>query len=189
MDSAQSIDSLSDAEIIKRVLGGDKESFGILFERYQELVYRRALIMLGDCDTAMDVVQEAFLIAYKNLERLRHPAAFGSWIAGITKNVCKNLRRDMKNTTVSLDYLAEIGIELRDPGKTPPGNEARMQAVKKFISTLSDKYREILELRYTENFSCKKIADFLGLSVSAVKSRLFYARNQILKRLKKEGWL
>lgn len=186
---AQSMDNLSDKQIVERVISDDKESYGILFERYQHLVYRAALMMLGDCDMAQDVLQETFLIGYKNLERLKNPSSFAPWIAGITKNVCRGLRRARKDLAVSLDYLAEIGIEPKAPDQTNHHNEERLSGIKKTISKLPDKYREIMELRYTEGFSCKKIADFLNLSMSAVKSRLFYARKTIIKKLVKDGLL
>ncbi len=187
--SAQPTDEFSDKEIVEKVLNGDKNSYAILFERYKGFVYRRALIMLGDCEMALDVVQESFLIGYKNLERLRNPSSFASWIAGIAKNVCRNRMRDKNLKTVSLDYLNEVGIELCDSGNSHSCSTEGITLIRETIPDLPEKYREILELRYTKGYSCKKIADFLNLSLSAVKSRLFYARKRILKKLKKEGLL
>lgn len=189
MNTAQSANHISDEVAVERTLTGDRESYGILFERYQNLVYRVALIMLADCDAANDAVQDVFLIGYRNLERLTNPSSFAAWIAGIARNVCKNIKRNGRKQSVSLDYLAEIGVEPGTSGNANHHNEERMSAIKKLVPKLPDKYREIVELRYTEGFSCKKIADFLNLSMSAVKSRLFYARRLILKMLKKEGVL
>lgn len=188
MNPAQSPDHLSDQEIITRVLNGDKELYGILIERYQHLAYRLVLQMMGDADVAEDTVQEAFVTGYENLERLKNPASFGSWIAGITKNVCRNLLRDRKKTPLSLDYLAEIGIEPRDSGNSSRYDKELIATIRKLIPRLPPKYREIVELRYTQEYSCQKIADFLNLTRSAVLSRLFYARKRLLKMLRKEGW-
>ena len=186
---AQSCENLADGDIVQRVLKGDTESFGILFERYHNLVYRLALMNLGDADMAQDITQEAFLRAYNNLDRLRDIASFSAWIAGIARNLCRNTRRSKASQAVSLDYLAEEGIEPPDPGSPLPFQDEQMEAVKRALPSLPYKYREIMELRYTEEYSCKKIASFLNLSASAVKSRLFYARNLILKKLKKEGFV
>jgi len=186
---AQSIENLADEEIVQRVLKGDTESFGILFERYHDLVYRLALMNLGDAEMAQDITQEAFLRAYNNLDRLRDIASFAAWIAGIARNLCRNIKRNKATQAVSLDYLAEEGIEPKDPGSPLPFQDERLAAVKKALPSLPNKYREILELRYTEEYSCKKIAQFLNLSMSTVKTRLFYARNLILKKLKKEGFV
>jgi RNA polymerase sigma-70 factor (ECF subfamily) len=188
LDPAQSQNHVSDEKIISRVLAGDKESYGILIERYQHLAYRLALQIMGDYDMADDAVQQTFVTAYENLERLKNPGSFASWIAGITKNVCRNLLRDRQKPLVALDYLAEIGIEPSDSGNSSTYDNEMIGAIRNFIPRLPEKYREIIELRYNEDYSCQKIADFLNLSRSAVLSRLFYARKRLLKMLRKEGW-
>ena len=135
---------------------------------------------------AQDAAQETFLRGYNNLDRLRDVSSFAAWMAGITRNPCRNLQRNMGQRPVSLEYLAELGIEPPDPGRPFAFNTGQLAALKKILPSLPEKYREILELRYAEDYSCKKIASFLSLSLSAVKSRLFHARKLILKRLKKE---
>jgi len=85
------MEQISDREAVTQVLKGDKESYGILLERYKNLVYRVALNALGDCDQAEDVVQETFMRAYQNLERLHNPDIFGFWLSGIAKNICRNM--------------------------------------------------------------------------------------------------
>ena len=187
MDTAQSRNSLSDEQIVDQVVGGEKEAYGILLDRYQHLVCRLALTMLGSSDMVEDVVQESFLIGYENLERLRNPASFASWIAGITRNICRNLMRERKKTPVSLDYLSDIGIEPSDSGNSPYYDKELVVAVRKLIPRLPDRYRVLIELRYTEGFSCQKIADFLNLSKSAVITRLHRARKQLLRLLETEG--
>lgn len=183
---AQSRGHLSDEEIVQRVLEGDRESFGILFDRYYFLVFRLALTKLGDSEMAQDAAQDAFLRGYNHLDRLRDASSFGAWMAGITRNLCRNLRRNMGRRPVSLEYLAEVGIEPPDPGRPFSLNTDQLAALKRILPSLPEKYREILELRYTEECSCKKIASFLDLSLSAVKSRLYHARKLILKRFQKE---
>ena len=184
---AQSMDNLSDRQIVELVIRGDKESYGLLVDRHGNLVYRLALNILRDCDRAMDVTQEAFMIGYETMDRLRNPSSFASWIAGIAKNLCRHVQKERKNSPLSLDYLADIGIEPGDPGTLDLAEKELLLAMRKTIAKLPQKYREILDLRCTENFSYQKIADFLGISMSAVKSRLYHAKKEILKRLKKEG--
>ena len=186
---AQSPEKLSDEAIVRMVLEGDKEAYGILFDRYYNLVYRLTLMKLGEEEMAQDATQESFLRGYEYLDRLRDASSFASWMAGIARNLCWNLLRNRKRESVSLDYLAEKGIEPPDSGHPPVFNPEHTYAVKKALVNLHEKYREVLELRYAEEYSCKKIASFLNLSLSAVKSRLFYARKLIKKLLKKEGLL
>jgi RNA polymerase sigma-70 factor (ECF subfamily) len=179
----------TDQEIITRVMNGHREDYRVLFERYQALVYRLALMRLGDRERAQDVLQEVFLAAYVNLDRLREPKAFASWIARITKNVCYNLLRQKKVRSVSVDYLKECGIEFSDSSDSPSWNEERMEAIRRVIPRLAAKYRQVIELRYTENFTYERIAQFLGLPMSTVKARLFHARKRIIKMLQREGML
>ncbi len=178
---------LLDSEVVEQVLDGDKESYGILLDRYQNLVFRIALIEFKNPEIAEDVVQEAFLLAYKNLNRLRNPSSYASWIAAITKNVCRGFRRKNKSKTVSLDYLNEVGIEPSNEDEHQNSKKEMIFAIREFVQKLPDKYRKIIELRYTEGFSCRELAAFLNLSRSAVMSRLYYARKAIIKMLKKEG--
>ncbi len=182
------MDEMSDKQAVEQVLNGDKEAYRFLLERYKNLVYRLAFRMLGDCDMAEDVVQEAFLIGYQHLERLRNASAFASWIAAIARNVCGNLMREKKITSVSLDYLTESGMEPSLPANPPKEDAELLKALRKAIAKIPDKYREIIELHYTEDYACEKIAAFLNLSRGAVLTRLYRARKHILNVLKKEGW-
>jgi RNA polymerase sigma-70 factor (ECF subfamily) len=182
------MEQVSDRQAVQRVLQGDKEAYGILLERYKNLVYRTALNSLGDCDQAEDVVQETFLRAYQNLERLHNPDLFGFWLSGIARNICRNIHRDQKNALVSMDHLKDV--ELAEIPQENPFNKTELvQALRKAILLIPDKYREILELRYMEGYSCEGIASFCQLSQGAVLVRLYRARKQLMKILKKEGWL
>lgn len=185
----QSEENISDNILVERVIQGDKESYRILVDRYKNLVFRLAITMLNDCDAAEDAAQEAFIIAYNNLTRLRTPSLFGSWIAGITKNICREYIKKQKSDPLSLEYLADSGIEPGSPCNTDIVDKELKATIQKIILNLPGKYREVIDLRYSEGFSYKKLSDFLGITMSAVKSRLFNAKNEIIKRLKKEGLL
>ena len=188
MASAQTPKEKTDCEIVQQVLEGEKESFGVLVKRYQNLCCRLAGSMLGDFHNAEDVVQEAFIIAYENLERLSNPAGFAAWVAGITKNLCRNFLRDRKKEPVSVEDLANYGDEPSGSGDATAFRRELTQAVQRLMARLPEKYRHVLQLRYTEGYSCQKLADFLGLSRTATISRLFYARKRLTKMLQKEGW-
>ena len=76
------MEQITDRQAGKQVLKGDKDSYGILLERYKKLVYRVALNTLGDCDQAEDIVQETFLRAYQNLQRCRQKEKTGGSLGG-----------------------------------------------------------------------------------------------------------
>ena len=110
-------------ELLERCQEGEHEAIVTLVTRFRAWALDFAASLLHDPSLAEDVVQEAFLIAYKNLCRLRNPSSYASWIAAITKNVCRGFRRQNKSQTVSLDYLNEVGVE--------PSNEDKNQNSKK----------------------------------------------------------
>lgn len=179
----------ADQVLIEHVLEGRQEAFTVLFQRYRNLVFHRANRVLGDADRAEDVVQEVFTAAFRHLDRLREPAAFGVWLSSITRNKCMNLIREQKLKTVSLDELTESGFELAAPAPGDPVAAEQLALIRDVIPRLPEKYREIVELRYKRELSYDKLAERLRISLSAVKSRLFHARQSIIDVLRKEGHL
>lgn len=184
---AHSSDNIKDADLVRQVLDKNREAYGVLFERYKGLVYRRCLMMLGNCDMALDVLQDSFLTAYRNLDRLKNPEKFSSWVAGIARNQCLNMRRKKDFKSVSLDYLSERGVQKAVSGDFFSEDDERMEMIRKILPELPKKQREAIELYYLKDNSIKEIAGFLDVTVSAVKSRLFQARKRIVQRLEKEG--
>jgi len=178
---------MTDEMYVERAVCGDQNAYGALVRKYQNMVYRLALSIIGDCEAAEDVAQETFLRAYESLPRLQKPASFAAWIAGIARNLCRNLLRKRKNTPLSLDYLAELGHEISAPGETPDHRIELFEAMRRIIAEMPPKYREVLDLRTAEEYSYNEIADFLGISLNAVKSRVYHAKAEVLKRARKEG--
>jgi len=185
---AESHNDPPDGEMVEKVLKGDKEAYAVLVVRWQHLLYRLAVRMLGDTHMAEETVQRAFITGYEKLERLNRPEAFGSWVAGITRNLCRNVVRDRAKQPVSLDSLAEAGTLPTNPGDPGSATAELIAAVRRLIPQLPEKHREILELRYTEGYSCRQVAELLDLSPSAATSRLHQARKRLLKMLNREGW-
>jgi RNA polymerase sigma factor (sigma-70 family) len=186
---AQSLHELPDEALVRLVLAGDKEAYGELVRRYQNLAYRLAAGLLKDCDRAEDAAQEAFCRGYRHLERLRNPSAFASWLAAIVRNACRNVQRAERNAPLSLDDLAEIGIEPDDCGNAGSFDPELIEAIRSGLERLSDQDREILELHHFEEMTCSKMAVFLGISRTAANSRLLRARKRLEDTLRKGGWL
>src|SRR5690349_17935437 len=92
----------SDRDLVARVLGGDRESFGVLVGRYEHAVFAVALKVLGDRQAAEDAAQDAFVAAYENLGRLADAGTFGAWVLVIARNRAMHLVRKQPRT-VPLD--------------------------------------------------------------------------------------
>lgn len=182
-----------DYEIILSCRRGDDEAFGVLVERHQKKMFNIALRMTGDYDEACEIVQEAFLAAYRAIRKFRGEAKFSTWLYGILVNVSKTRMKQTarhRQKTVSMDDPAD------GPGEGLAGPEAsaletlekqEIQAkVQHCINTLDEEHREALVLRDIQGFSYNEIAGILSVPEGTIKSRLFRAREAMKNCLKKQ---
>jgi len=183
----QTLENLSDKQLIAKVLNEDKQLYGHLVNRYKNLVFRVAFDKMRDYEAASDALQETFFKAYRNLDRLKKPESFGSWIYAITINVCRNMKRKKKDHMVSIEDIDKGVFQNKREEKVPRYDEEKFRALKAIIEKLPQKHQEIINLRYTKGFSCRKTALFLGISERSVVNRVYYARKLILKMFKKKG--
>jgi len=180
-----------DYEIILSCRGGDDEAFGVLVERHQKKMLNMALRMTGDYDEACEIVQEAFLAAYRAIRKFRGEAKFSTWLCGIVVNVSKTRMKQSshrRQKTVSIDDPAD------GPGECLAGREASalealekkeiQEKVQHCINTLDEEYREVLVLRDIQGFSYDEIGDILNVPEGTIKSRLFRARDAMKNCLK-----
>ena len=85
----------TDDALVGRALAGDRDAFAELVLRYQDYAYGTAVAMLSDFDLARDVVQEAFLCAWRDLRKLKDGERFGGWLHGIVRNMARRARREL----------------------------------------------------------------------------------------------
>ncbi len=169
-----------EAECLVRAQQGDDEAFSYLVETYQRPVYNLCYRMLGNAGDAEDAAQETFIRAYKAIGRYDPSRKFSSWLLTIASNYCIDQHRRKKLTTFSYDSLP-----VPDLPDLKPGMEANMalsekqEQVMELLEVLNEKDRSAIVLRYWYDYSYEEIAQSLSLSVSAVKSRLHRARNEL----------
>jgi RNA polymerase sigma factor (sigma-70 family) len=180
----------ADSELVALARSGNKEAFGELIERYQQMVRRITLGMVVHEEVARDLAQEAILQAYLSLDHLRDSTRFKSWLYGIVLNVCRGYIRDQKTDLFSLEAM--MGGMYRDmpffpSGVIDPEEVAEQRELHRIvlnaIQHLSPKDRLATLLFYYEQLSLREIAAILGVSVPAVKGRLYRAREQLRERL------
>jgi RNA polymerase sigma-70 factor, ECF subfamily len=165
-------------QLVEQARQGSIESFGKLYEQYYNGMIALAYSSLGEMDLAEDAAQETFAIACRDLARLRENSKFGSWLAGICRNVSRQMIRK-----------EQILVELRDRPNvtnTKQTNEAG-EAIKDAIRLLRPKYREPIVLRYYDNLSYQQISNILGISQTAVNGRIIRAKQKIARQLKSVG--
>ena len=156
--------------------------FNGLAERYGADLYRFALWLCGDDALARDLVQETYLRAWKALDKLKDTAAAKSWLITILRREYARTfeRKVPKFTDVDLVVVPE-DTELE------PDDQAEIRMLRRSIMELDEKYREPLLLQVVMGHSCKEIAALLGISMSAVMTQLFRAREQLKEKLQKDG--
>jgi RNA polymerase sigma-70 factor (ECF subfamily) len=172
---------------MKRISNGDQAAFNELYERYNERLFYYFFRMLGSCEeTANDFLQDIFLKIIDKPELFNPDFSFRKWIFSVAHNMCKNEYRNRENRKNVLQGLTpnEVVYETDDFEK----EKIRLiELAFREMNGLTEKSKEVLLLKYRENFSVEEMAEILELPVGTIKSRLYYARNElsgVLKRIK-----
>jgi RNA polymerase sigma-70 factor, ECF subfamily len=182
-----------DAAWVQSALSGDTDAFGRLVAAYQRAAVSTAYRLLGNSEDAAETAQEAFLRAYRSLDRLKDAARFGPWLLRTVANLALNARRSRRRgMTVELDEDrgAEGSVDQAGPLKatsmTPDreieGRELQ-QAIDAALESLPEKQRLALVLFSIEGWAQKDIAELLDCSLETVKWSVFQARRKIRERL------
>ncbi len=187
----------ADSELVAASQQGDLNAFEALVTRHQKRMLNIAFRLVGDYDDACEVVQDAFVSAYKNIGTFRGDARFTTWLTTITLNLSKNrlkqVRARQAHEAYSLDepVRTDDGEMNRDSPSQEPSvldqlerrdTQARVQDC---IKALETDFRETLVLRDIQEFSYEEIGSMLKVRVGTVKSRLFRAREMVKDCLKR----
>lgn len=178
--------ALSDEQLIDEILNGDSGCFGILYDRYYSKVYSRCLSFSRNGDDAFDMTQEILLKAICNVSSFGGKSKFSTWLYSITTNYCITQSKK-KSKQYHLDIMAahQILAEKMD-------EEAYVERVKwetlesrmdEYLLLLSEEERQILILKYRQNYSVRDLQNEFDLSASAVKMRLLRARTKMSQLL------
>jgi RNA polymerase sigma-70 factor (ECF subfamily) len=164
-----------DAELVRRSREGDEAAFTQLYVRYARMIHGVLLARVSIAEVD-DLVQEVFFTAWKGLDGLRDPAAFGGWLSTIAKNRATDFHRHRVEST-------ELPAHLEAPGDAGAPAEARM--VLDVIRALPDAYRETLVLRLVEGMTGPEIADRTGLTPASVRVNLHRGMKLLRERLQR----
>jgi RNA polymerase sigma-70 factor, ECF subfamily len=164
----------SDAEIVSRVLGGEREAYTLLVQRYQQNLFRFALGMIGSPDVAADVVQDTLVKAFARLDRCRDPSRFGAWVHRILRNRCLDHLKGRRRY-LSIEDVADDGAGTEREIYRDEIRSALFAA----LATLPEAQREAFLLKHLEDRSYEEMAETLGASVSALKMRVKRAREAL----------
>ncbi|MCX8092667.1 MAG: sigma-70 family RNA polymerase sigma factor [Candidatus Goldbacteria bacterium] len=190
---------MDEKELIKKIIKGEKEYFREIINKYKNLIYNHSRNFLRNAQEAEDVTQEIFINIFNNLNRFRGDSKLSTWIYRITVNTCKNKLKQMKRLKANIieeidddnDETRKIIEDIRENEEKEPDNIFKQKnlrsAIYKNMKTLSDEQRTVIILRDINGLSYEEIAKIMKISVSAVKSKLFRARENLRQKLEKEG--
>lgn len=172
-----------DALLVQAVLAGDDEAFTGLVRRHQASMFRFAVRMLGDRDDADDVLQKAFVRAYRSLAQCRDVERFGSWLRQIVVNECRTQLavRSRRARWFSADEVA-LG-QAEAPGATDGTADLAFGRIEQALATLTPDLREAFLLKHMDELSYDEMAVVTGAGVSALKMRVKRACEQLRERL------
>ena len=179
----------ADDELVRRVRAGETDAFEELVRRTRQGGYRLARRILRRHEDADDALQDAYVKAFRALDRFEAGRAFGPWFLTIVaRTALSALRQGKRRTAASLDDPAPEGSvslaeRIADPGQDPALMEERLLAERAFES-LSEEHRAVLALRVDADLSYADIAASLEIPLGTVMSRLARAREALLERMR-----
>ena len=170
-------------DLLERARHGDREALDALLASHQQQIYRFGLKMCRDPEDARDVLQDTLFAMARGVRDFRGASSISTWLYTIARRFCIKKRRRSKfapahERSLDSDVDTEAG-RLADPAKRPDEVLADQEvetALGRAIGALEPMYREVLLLRDVEGLSAPEVAEVLGVSVQAVKSRLHRAR-------------
>lgn len=187
----QEIDTSDDTALVHAAKEGDMAAFERLVERHTAMIFRVAMHIMNSREDAEDVVQDAFLKAFQNLQRFEERSSFSTWLTRIAVNAAlMKLRSSRRATIISIDQEAEEGGTLADkvadwkpnPEQLYSRTELR-EILQRALASLPRSYRVVFMLRDIEGLPAAEIAEILELSIPNVKARLFRARLKLREHL------
>lgn len=173
------MNTASDARLVRETLQGETDSFNGLVERYLGVAQALAFAHVRTHADAEDVAQESFLKAYESLDTLRDPAKFGSWLGAIVRHTAARIKeRRLRDANYIESQDQSDSVVVPDPGQ----QEFRAQ-IRKEIEKLDVSMREVIVLHYFAGKSSKEISEILDVKPTTVRKRLQRARESLGERL------
>ena len=176
----------NDVQLIRKILSGDDEAFGILIQKYRKGVHALVWRKIGDFHYAEEITQDVFLQVYQKLSTLKNPSQFAGWLYVIVDRLCINWLQRHKPAEQSLETTSIREIEefsyacYVSEQRETEAIERRYAIVKKLLEKLPESERTVVTLYYLGEMTTKEIGKFLGVSGNTIKSRLRRARKRLL---------
>ena len=186
-----------DAGRVSSCKKGDLAAFEQLVRKYEKRMFNIAFRITGNYEDACEIVQDAFVAAYRGISSFRRDAKFSTWLTTITVNLARNRLKQIQGKRMHEKFSLENPLPTADGGMTldPPANDPPVHEilekrdmqlkVQDCINVLEPYFKEVLVLRDMQDFSYEEISTILKVQIGTVKSRLFRARQAVKDCLKR----
>jgi len=180
---------LEDAHIVRQVLGGRQDAFGVLVERYQKPIFNFIYRFYGNYELAQELTQETFLRCYQFLKSYDPDRKFSTWLYTVAKNLCiDELKKQRAAHEVPLEDVLPA-VDAKDAEGACEKNQ-QLECIRReedfrlleALQELPAAARTVLLLHYFQGLSYQEISEMLGLPVSTVKIRIFRAKKALLEK-------
>jgi RNA polymerase sigma-70 factor, ECF subfamily len=172
----------TDTDLVRAILAGERDAYGVLVGRYEEQLFRRALALMDDSDLAADMVQDAFVRAYAGLGQ-SDPTRFAAWVHRILRNLCLDELRSARRRTGPLpDRLVSASDPVRDLDRRELGS-----VLDQALAALGPTVREAFVMKHVEGLSYEEMSALTGVAVGALKMRVKRAREALQELLHAQG--
>ncbi len=187
----KNISRLTNEELITAIKNGNQSAFSELYERFNQRLYYYFFRMLGnDKEVANDFLQDIFLKIINKPELFKPGYKFTSWIFTVAHNMCKNEYRHREvRKIISNDENPDQFVTDENSYEETLKKEQLITQLFTEIEYMEEDQKAILLLKYKENFSLKEISEILELPLGTIKSRLYYARVELTKKLANKSLL
>ena len=170
--------------LISRAQAGDEQAFTDLVKNYHTFVYAIVSGVLDNLGDVEEVVQDAFINAYRGLPQLKDTASFNGWLAEIARNCARDRLRKQRLETVPIDEVGAHTLETSDSADAHLIRDEQIELIRRAMKTLSQKDREIARAYYLDGASYGELIRTHGLSYKAISFRLSRAKRTLTKRLR-----
>lgn len=180
--------SLDDRALVKLVVEGDSRAFEPLFMRHKDTIYAMLVKRATNSDDVDDLLQEAFMKAFVNINRYNPDYDFGAWICTIAKNTFVDFNRSRRSKALNPDNNLPLDSRHTNSAQAtaPTPEESIINAqqraqIERYIATLPEDYRQLFIMRFVEEYTYEEIAETLQMKLGTVKTRIFRVRAMMCK--------
>lgn len=174
-------------DLVARCKEGDTSSYTLLYQQYSRAMYNTSLRIVNNSADAEDVLQEAFLAAFR-LDNFDYTSTFGAWLKRIVINKSIDMLRKKRVKIVEIGPgLAEETGETGNHGDHEEEVQLKVETIKQTITQLPPGYRTVLSLHLFENYDYEEIAEIMNISPVTVRTQYHRARTKLLALMKKGG--